>query len=636
MTFIYRMESSPLKIAVPVKKARMSNDFNKCIICQKGKKNTLMKASESGMKSFLNALRIRQAGDDNGVYARIGHLLTDDEREEWTFETETELFWHKTCFGSFASSSNLKYIIGKQQPEDLSDGASTSGTLTRSSMQQTDMKNVCMFCNRKSHNKDRKLIKVATMEFCKTLEKKVDELDDQSLRCKVGDFSKLIAYDACYHQRCHGKYLKQTPVKSVVASVHDKAFDDLLLLLQPKLDEGRAIDMNTVLEWYRECLRKYLNEEEVICYRKQKLKEKIEKRCSEQMTVYQVHGNKPDILVGSNLHLQDAINVAAMLKEALDSSDMKITEDPSVPSTSRILYYAALLLKSAVRNAKSIDVQPLDVENLGLGHWNEQVPDEMYNFFHWVIADKVDISEKPNRLPEDEQLHRQVLSMAQDLIYARSNGRLKTPKHIAVGVSLHQMTQSREVVTLINKLGHCVSYQEVQRIDTSWTDMQKSSDHPTVPLNMVPGRTTRAAGDNFNRSTEALEGQHHDVVNMVLYQTDCSGEPAQTTGGRFGEMLSTPVTLSSTSSRHDTGSILTCPNMSGKNAGPHHLVGKPNLDWFFQCSSDHKNMLLIDEALIMLRMLPIKIFDLQIEPRQAIHSSLYLSPRHCILSRHKK
>ena len=35
---------------------------------------------------------------------------------------------------------------------------------------------------------------------------------------------------------------------------------------------------------------------------------------------------------------------------------------------------------------------------------------------------------------------------------------------------------------------------------------------------MVHGKITRGAGDNFNRATQSIDGDHHDVVNMVLYQ----------------------------------------------------------------------------------------------------------------------
>ena len=143
------------------------------------------------------------------------------------------------------------------------------------------------------------------------------------------------------------------------------------------------------------------------------------------------------------------------------------------------------------------------------------------------------------------------------------------------------MTQLQELVTPVNKLGHSVIYQEVHRIDTSWTDMQKSLGPSKVPVNLVPVCTTRASGDKFISSTEALDGQHHDVVNMVLCQTDCPSESSLTLRGTFGEISPMHETSDSTPSTQETGTILMCPNISGKNTGPHHLVGKPDLDWFF-------------------------------------------------------
>ena len=86
-----------------------------------------------------------------------------------------------------------------------------------------------------------------------------------------------------------------------------------------------------------------------------------------------------------------------------------------------MLYYAALLLKSAVKNGISINIQPLDLDNLALQQlWNRQVLVDLYYFFLWVVGDEVNVSETPNRVPGEEQLHRQVLSLAQDLIHVRS------------------------------------------------------------------------------------------------------------------------------------------------------------------------------------------------------------------------
>ncbi|XP_053406502.1 uncharacterized protein LOC123547898 [Mercenaria mercenaria] len=114
-------------------------------------------------------------------------------------------------------------------------------------------------------------------------------------------------------------------------------------------------------------------------------------------------------------------------------------------------------------------------------------------------------------------LHQKILSICQDMIYTCSRGKCRTPKHVDLSLTIHQLEQSKDAVLLINKNGHEISYEEKERIDTSWAKYQQKV---TVPSNSKRGLTLRAAGDNFHRATESLDGKQLDIVNMVLYQTD--------------------------------------------------------------------------------------------------------------------
>ena len=101
------------------------------------------------------------------------------------------------------------------------------------------------------------------------------------------------------------------------------------------------------------------------------------------------------------------------------------------------------------------------------------------------------------------------------MAHIASNGKCLTPKYVGLSISIHQMTQSKEAVQLISKHGHGISYGEVGKIDQNWVEAQSTASVP-VPTNIVPGRITHAAGDNFIRGRESLRGQHFDVLNIVL------------------------------------------------------------------------------------------------------------------------
>ena len=58
------------------------------------------------------------------------------------------------------------------------------------------------------------------------------------------------------------------------------------------------------------------------------------------------------------------------------------------------------------------------------------------------------------------------LNTGQDIMYRLSSGRKWTPKHVGLAGALHQSTRSKKLVNLFHKAGHCLSYQQLQKVDT--------------------------------------------------------------------------------------------------------------------------------------------------------------------------
>ena len=111
---------------------------------------------------------------------------------------------------------------------------------------------------------------------------------------------------------------------------------------------------------------------------------------------------------------------------------------------------------------------------------------------------------------ESETLHRYTMSLGKDIIFMESRGKCKLPKHIGLNQALRRKAQSKDLVTLVNRFGHGVSYEELLRIDTCWSEIQLSGDGFIIPQNMVHGQVTTGAGDNFNKAIESVKGEHHD------------------------------------------------------------------------------------------------------------------------------
>ena len=155
------------------------------------------------------------------------------------------------------------------------------------------------------------------------------------------------------------------------------------------------------------------------------------------------------------------------------------------------------------------------------------VPNSLYLFLRLLVT-----GESINEDNEDEitkDLDKKVLSVAQDLVYIVSNCRKLTPKHVGLGLTLHQATRSKDLVNLFHAAGHCISYNQVRRIDTSIakSELQSFEDNGnvSVPLNIEPGKFVQFSADNIDIIEETLDGKGtFHATQMVAFQRGTKGE----------------------------------------------------------------------------------------------------------------
>ncbi len=319
--------------------------------------------------------------------------------------------------------------------------------------------------------------------------------------------------------------------------------------------------------------------------------------------------------MSSELQLTDVINTAVNRTESLRNAQAEAELSSSLEineSSPKLAYIMQHDHSFTLKNVCWHSISALDPADVSLERAESMIPDDMYTFMFWLLTSDATVTlDSVNRddiKVSNIQLHRQILSVCQDIIYIGSRGKCRTPKHVGLGIALHQLTQSRDAVTVVNKHGHGISYNEVDKIDLSWAVNQMTPDGYAAPTNMVPGIPIRAAGDNFNRATETLDGQHLDVVNMVLCQAD-----SNTIAGTFGPRVKPAAVVDKSTQGIQLSQILPCPRIGGKRPGPSHLLKKVNLDWFFNCSDEYAAATAIDSAYIQLRLRPTKLFEADIQ-----------------------
>ena len=342
------MEESPMKVKVPSKRQRIGPDFKKCLFCQQCTNVALSSASAIGIKTFFKTLKQRKEGGDCALYDELKSFIIDEE-EEWSWKsTDMHIMWHRGCYSSFTSQEHLSRTVQESSSTECFQ------SLSRYRREEFDWKSLCMFCGKKSYKRDKKLINVSTFEFCTTLDRCVNERRDEAMKCRVGDFTKLIALEARYHKGCHSLYInvkKQSSTQS--QSFYDDALHEMMEDVMPELEMGKALDINNLLLKYQTHLTKYLSDEDAHKYTRQKLKIKLETLYGETVQIYHVSSKAPDVVISKHIDVQDMINSLASIKQTLHNirieQDVTMELDRPDDSPRSVLYHAALILRSACK-----------------------------------------------------------------------------------------------------------------------------------------------------------------------------------------------------------------------------------------------------------------------------------------------
>ena len=129
---------------------------------------------------------------------------------------------------------------------------------------------------------------------------------------------------------------------------------------------------------------------------------------------------------------------------------------------SEVLERAAFILRRKILSITTPPV-PSTVKASDLISEESEIPAHVSQFLRSLIC-----SNDP-RTCESCNCTSKVNSIAQDLIYAASREKIKTSKHVTLGLTLKSITNSREVIDIINKYGHCCSYNTIEKIENEAT-----------------------------------------------------------------------------------------------------------------------------------------------------------------------
>ena len=215
------------------------------------------------------------------------------------------------------------------------------------------------------------------------------------------------------------------------------------------------------------------------------------------------------LLYPNNLTMQALVRENQSLKKQL--------KHLSKGDDQELLTKSAKQLRADIKTKATVTDQswPPEIESCK----SDVIPESLLYFLRIQLIGSTD----PDNIDSATQrVQRLMQSFSQDTVHAVTRGKVKPPKHIALSFSVKSLTGDVQLLNILNCLGHCVAYSQMEEIETALC-MQKLSTSrgcPTLPSNILPGLFTTLAWDNIDRLEETLsgEGTSHRVNGIAVQE----------------------------------------------------------------------------------------------------------------------
>jgi len=184
----------------------------------------------------------------------------------------------------------------------------------------------------------------------------------------------------------------------------------------------------------------------------------------------------------------------------------------------------ALMLRGIIRRAfKEGKDLPWPPTAADLTVNTDMLPEELQKFLNLVISG--------NPTSKCEKSERLVLSIGQDLCRSVTNSEWKLPKHILLCLTLRHMYRSKQLTTLLSRLGNCETYDFGIELETALAKALDQSSTRLTPQIVRGERNSlfHSEWDNYNQRLTGIHGSNgvNASAGIMIQETKDGIEPQQ-------------------------------------------------------------------------------------------------------------
>ena len=417
--------------------------------------------------------------------------------------------YHRKCRSIFTMKKTLDSILSKQDGSEP-----TEVSLRRSSRHlpstSTIHDKVCIFCGKSSkylkrQNTREHLIQCTELSTDHKIRDAASRKQDDRILVLMS--KDLVAAKGHYHKSCYKHYTKEvfTDISSEAKEQHElneyeeaemQAYNELFLYIRNSFIPNPEI---LPLTYFTSLLEKSMNNHgitQIQSSTKKHIHRKLERELGKSLNL--IHDDTGRVLI-----YPDSLSMEILVRETYKTK--QILEDTTKANSEELLNKAALELRRIMKNQDYSGKWPPDTEQF-------VIPEIVTQFICTLLSGECSA-------PSD-RISRLVTSISSDIVYAVTCGKTKPPKHILLPFAVKCLTGNTELIKILNRLGHSISYSQMEEIDTALCiqKLEQSKDGIPLPENISPGVFTCLAWDNIDRLEETLTGggTSHRVNGIVI------------------------------------------------------------------------------------------------------------------------
>lgn len=415
---------------------------------------------------------------------------------------------HRKCYQKFTNIGHIKSRKRPHSDQTEKDGPSSSKKKRSTSSAVLFPSDQCIFCEKRriqSRKSSEYLTKCVTSTAAESIQEAAEQKKDFALLGKIKDVD-LCAREAYYHNSCRKSYTRKDDRHAHYEvdeelveqhTAHQEAFDYICSYVQEHIISKCKVERLTILkEKYLSYLQEHFPNAYNANYKTCKLKEKLQNKFGLKVKFW-APNYRSQLIYSDTLPMGQAVEMAFEV----------------AASEERFLEEAAMILRRRLIDAK---------KNAAASPWpptatqcqDNKPPSFLLTFLSFLLCGKQNkcISAKSERI---------IQSYAQDICYAISQGEWKMAKHVLLGMTLRHMTGSAQLITLLNRLGHCQSYSQVMELETAVCN-QIISTESLLPMTISSSlnNVLHFSWDNFDMSEETPSGAGttHVAHGIVLQE----------------------------------------------------------------------------------------------------------------------